>query len=138
MAQKESIFELCDQVRETAFELHCFLRHGYKESIYENGLLHRPSKKGIPAVQQVPLQVMDEDGTVLGNLEIDLVVAGELVVEIKACRTIAPEHTAQLLGYLRACRKEHGLLINFGASKLEIRKYALSKELPIHPESAPL
>ncbi|MBU1902154.1 MAG: GxxExxY protein, partial [Proteobacteria bacterium] len=39
---------------------------------------------------------------------------------------LAPEHTAQLLGYLRACQVEHGLLINFGAPKLQIRKYALS------------
>jgi len=43
--------------------------------------------------------------------------------EIKA---IIGEHTAQLLGYLRASGIEHGLLINFGASKLEIKKYVLS------------
>jgi GxxExxY protein len=45
---------------------------------------------------------------------------------LKACRALVDEHVAQLLGYLRASRMEHGLLINFGASKLEIRKYALS------------
>jgi len=39
---------------------------------------------------------------------------------------LATEHTAQLLGYLRACRVEHGLVINFGAPKLQIKKYALS------------
>jgi len=129
MAQKDSIFELCDQVRETSFSLHKFLRHGHKEKIYENGLAHRLRKQGVPAEQQVSLQVLDEDGTVLGDLEIDLLVAGQLIVEIKAAKAIAPEHTAQLLGYLRASRKEHGLLINFGAPKLEIRKYALSQDL---------
>jgi GxxExxY protein len=129
MAQKDSIFELCDQVRETSFSLHKFLRHGHKEKIYENGLAHRLRKQGISVEQQVPLQVRDEDDTVLGDLDIDLLVAGELVIEVKATKAIAPEHTAQLLGYLRACRQEHGLLINFGAPKLEIRKYALSEAL---------
>ena len=130
MAQKDSIFELCDQVRETSYSLHKFLRHGHKEKIYENGLVHRLRKQGVMVEQQVPLQVHDEDGTILGDLEIDLRIAGQLIVEIKAAKAIAPEHTAQLLGYLRACRQEHGLLINFGTSKLEIRKYALSEALP--------
>ena len=78
-------------------------------------------------MQQHPLAVYDEDGTVLGEYLADLLVAGGLIVELKACRTLADEHVAQLLGYLRACRIEHGLLINFGAPKLQIRKYALSR-----------
>ena len=45
---------------------------------------------------------------------------------LKACRAITDDHIAQVLGYLRGCRREHGLLINFGAPKLEIRKYAFS------------
>jgi GxxExxY protein len=48
------------------------------------------------------------------------------LIELKACKAIADEHTAQLLVYLRACQVEHGLLINFGAPKLEIHKYVLS------------
>jgi GxxExxY protein len=44
---------------------------------------------------------------------------------LKACKALAAEHTAQLLGYLRASRMEHGLLINFGASRLEIRKFKI-------------
>jgi len=50
-----------------------------------------------------------------------------LVVEIKACRGLVDEHLAQLLGYLRASRIEHGLLINFGAQKLQIKKYVLTR-----------
>ena len=46
--------------------------------------------------------------------------------ELKACKAIIGDHTAQLLGYLRASRIEHGLLINFGAPKLEVKKYVLS------------
>ena len=126
MTEKE-IFALCDRVRETAFALHRFLRQGHLEKVYENGLAHRLWKAGVRVEQQHPLQVRDEDGTVLGDYIADLLVENELIVEVKACRTLADEHMAQLLGYLRGCRMEHGLLINFGAPKLQIRKFALSK-----------
>lgn len=69
--------------------------------------------------------IKDEDRTVLGDYLADLFVENRLIVELKACKALADEHTAQLLGYLRASRIEHGLLINFGAPKLEIRKFAL-------------
>ena len=126
MKTQKEIFQLCDQIRETAFALHRYLRHGHLEKVYENGLANRLRKAGIQVKQQHALQVLDEDGTVLGDYFADLFVAGELIVELKACKALADEHTAQLLGYLRGSRIEHGLLINFGSSKLEIRKYILS------------
>lgn len=132
MTQKGSIFELCDKVRETSFALHKFLRHGHKEKIYENGLLFRLRKQGIEVEQQPSLNVYDEDGTLLGELDVDLLVAGELIIELKAVKSLLPEHVAQLLGYLRASRKEHGLLINIGSPVLQIKKYALSRDLD-HP-----
>jgi hypothetical protein len=49
-------------------------------------------------------------------------------VEIKACRALADEHTAQILGYLKSSRIEDGLLINFGSYKFQIKKYILSRE----------
>lgn len=113
-------------MRETAFSLHKHLRHGHLEKVYENGLAHRLRKAGLAVDQQFPLQVTDEDGTVLGDYLSDLFINGCLVVELKACKSLNDEHVAQLLGYLRACRIEHGLLINFGNPKLQIRKYALS------------
>ena len=124
---KDPIFQLCDQIRETSFALHEYLRHGHLEKVYENGLALRLRKKGLRVDQQFPLKVMDEDGTVLGDYFADLFVEACLIVELKACKAIAEEHIAQILGYLRACRIEHGLLINFGASKLEIHKYVLSR-----------
>ena len=123
---KDLIFQLCDLVRETSFALQDHLRHGHIEKVYENGLAHRLRKHGLRVRQQHPLNVYDEDGTVLGEYFADLFIDDSLLVELKACRTLAEEHTAQLLGYLRASRIEHGLLINFGAPRLQIRKYALS------------
>jgi GxxExxY protein len=122
----QEIFQLCDQVRETAFALHRYLRHGHLEKVYENGLANRLRKAGMQVEQQHALQVRDEDGTVLGDYFADLFISNELIVELKACKAIADEHVAQLLGYLRGSRIEHGLLINFGSSKLEVRKYILS------------
>jgi GxxExxY protein len=129
MKTQAEIFQLCDQVRETAFALHRYLRHGHLEKVYENGLAHRLRKVGVEVKQQHPLQVLDEDGTALGDYFADLLVAGELIVELKACKALADEHVAQLLGYLRGCRVEHGLLINFGSRKLEIRKFVLSEAI---------
>jgi hypothetical protein len=50
-----------------------------------------------------------------------------LIIELKAAKALADEQVAQILGYLRSSRVEHGLLINFGAPKFEIKKYALSR-----------
>jgi GxxExxY protein len=121
------INKLCDIIRQTAFDIHKFLRSGHLEKIYENALSHRLTKIGIQVIQQHPLDVFDEDGTLLGHFSADLFVANRLVVEIKACRILADEHIAQLLGYLRASRIEHGLLINFGGQKLQIKKYILNQ-----------
>jgi GxxExxY protein len=127
MKSNGNIFELCDHIRETSFALHRYLRHGHLEKIYENGLAHRLRKSGRVVMQQHPLQVRDEDGAVLGDYLADLFVEQRLIVELKACKALADEHVAQLLGYLRSSGMEHGLIINFGASKLQIRKYALSE-----------
>ena len=125
--EPRDINRLCDLIRETSFEIHKFFRSGHLEKIYENALAHRLTKLGIQVTQQHPLDVSDEDGTLLGHFCADLFVGNKLVVEVKACRGLVDEHIAQLLGYLRASRIEHGLLINFGAQKLQIKKYILSK-----------
>jgi len=120
------IFTLCNVIRQTSFDVHHFLRSGHREHIYENALVHRLAKKGIKVEQQPRIPVFDEDGTLLGRLKADLFVERRLICEIKSVRTLVDEHTAQLLGYLRASRVEHGLLINFGAARLEIKKYILT------------
>ena len=122
----KDINKLCDLIRETSFSIHSYLRYGHLEKIYENSLVHRLEKKGLDIKQQHPIKVHDEDGTLLGDFYADIFAENQLIVEIKACKTLSYAHTAQLLGYLRATKIKHGLLINFGASKLQIRKYILS------------
>lgn len=120
------IFTLCDVIRETSFAIHHYLRNGHREQIYENALVHRLRKKGINVQQQQAVRIFDEDGTLLGALKVDLLIEARLICEIKSTSALVSEHVAQLLGYLRASRIEHGLLINFGAPQLQIRKYILN------------
>ena len=120
-----NVFELCDIVRETGYAIHEYLRNGHVEKVYENALLHRLRKQGLHVVHQHPLTVYDEDGAKLGEFYADLFVENMLIVELKAVRHVVDEHVAQLLGYLRCSRIEHGLLVNFGAPHYYIKKYVL-------------
>jgi len=95
--------------------------------VYENALAHRLRKAGLDVKQQHPIKVYDEDGTLVGDYLADLLVAGELIVELKTAKALANEHEAQILGYLKSARLEHGLLINFGSYRFEIRKFAWSE-----------
>ncbi len=120
---EKAILDLCDHIRQTAYDLHIYLGHGHLEKVYENGLAHRLRKTGLRVNQQCPIQVHDEDGTLLGDFHADLLVEGNLIVELKACRMLVDEHTAQALGYLRATNLHDALLINFGSPKLQIKKF---------------
>ncbi len=123
----DNINALCDIVRETSFAIHKYHRSGHLEKIYENALVNRLRKQGLKVEQQFPLTVYDEDGTVLGEYYADLFIEDCLIVEIKACRAITDEHIAQLLGYLTSSRIETGLLVNFGAPKLYVKKYLMTR-----------
>lgn len=124
--QWNTINELCDIIRETSFAIHKYHRNGHLEKVYENALAHRLRKIGLKVLQQHPLAVYDEDGTVLGEYFADLFVEDRLIVELKACKSICDEHVAQIIGYLASSRIETGLLINFGGPKLFVKKYLLT------------
>lgn len=123
----KTINELCDVVRETSYAVHVYHGHGHLEKVYENVLAHRLRKLGYDVKQQFPIQVRDEDGTPIGDYLADLMIDNSLILELKAAKTLADEHLAQLLGYLKSTRVEHGMLINFGSYKFQVRKYALSQ-----------
>jgi GxxExxY protein len=118
---EEEANAICDKIRQVAYDLHVYLGVGYLEKVYENGLAHRLTKTGMKVETQVPIQVTDEDGYVLGDYIADLVVEG-IIVELKAVSTLLPMHVAQILNYLKAMNREHGLLINFGSEKFQCKK----------------
>ena len=78
-------------------------------------------KAGYKVETQVPIQVRDEDGFILGDYVADMIVGG-IIIELKAVSTLLEIHVAQLLNYLKATGLEHGLLINFGSEKFQCRK----------------
>ena len=125
----KDIKTLCDQVRQTAYDIHLYHGHGHLEKVYENALVNRLKKAGLRVKQQHPVHVYDEDGTLIGEYLADLFVDDRLIVELKTARALAAEHEAQTIGYLKSSRIEHGLLINFGSYKFGIRKYAWSEQL---------
>jgi GxxExxY protein len=113
--------ELSEAVIGAAYKVANALGYGFLEKVYENALVIELRKSGLEVAQQVPMTVYYE-GVVVGDYFADLFVAGELVVELKVARAIDDRHVAQLLNYLKACRKRVGLLINFGGTKVEVRR----------------
>ncbi|MGB4976214.1 MAG: GxxExxY protein, partial [Anaerolineae bacterium] len=119
----QNIMALCDEVRDIAYAIHVYHGHGHLEKVYENALAHRVRKAGHKVAQQHPIKVYDEDGTLIGDYFADLLIDDILIIELKTAKAIAPEHEAQILGYLKSSRMEHGMLINFGSYRFQIRKY---------------
>ncbi len=126
----KDIKTLSDRVRQTAYDIHVYHGHGHLEKVYENALAHRLRKAGLEVRQQNPIKVYDEDGTMIGDYLADLLVEGILIIELKTVKALAPEHEAQVLGYLKSARLDHGLLINFGSYKFEMRKFVWTEQKP--------
>jgi GxxExxY protein len=124
---------ICDVVRNVAYAIHVFHGHGHLEKVYENALFHRLRRAGLHVVQQAPIVVRDEDGTVIGEYFADLLVEGGVIIELKTAKALAHEHFAQILGYLKSTGLNHGLLINFGSYRFEIKKFIRTE--PVSPEA---
>lgn len=134
----EPIQELVAQIREIAYAIHVYHAHGHLEKVYENALVHRLRLAGLEVRQQHPIQVRDEDGTVIGEYFADLIVQDRLLIELKATKALAEEHTAQVLGYLKSTGLDHGMLINFGSYKFQVRKFIRTgSSFPISAYLAP-
>ena len=118
----DDVKQLCDTIRETAYQVHLKFLPGYLEKVYENTLAHRLSKQGLRVEQQYPITVRDEDGFVVGEYVADLFVEGPVIVELKAVTNLAPIHEVQLVNYLRATGVKHGMLINFGSERFQCCK----------------
>jgi len=105
-----------------AYEVSNTLGTGFVEKVYENALAHQIRKSAsFSVVQQYPIKV-SYDGVVVGEFFADMLVQEKVVVELKAVSMLKDEHIAQALNYLRASGLEICLLINFGQSKIEIKR----------------
>jgi GxxExxY protein len=98
------------------------LGYGFLEKVYRNALAIELRKLGLDVIPEARVTVY-YDGEVVGEYFADLLVAGVVIVELKAVKRLLSEHEAQLLNYLKATPYEVGLLLNFGP-KPEIRRRA--------------
>jgi GxxExxY protein len=108
---------LTEKIIGAAIEVHKILGPGLLESIYEEALCTEMELRGIPFQRQAAVDVTYK-GRVIKGQRIDLLVAGEVVLELKAASALPDAATAQVLSYLRATRLKRGLLINFNAARL--------------------
>lgn len=112
---------LTQQIIGAAIEVHRRLGPGFLEAIYENALLHELRKRGLRAESQVPVAVL-YDGIAVGEHRLDLLVEETIVVELKAIKDLEDIHFAIVRSYLNALKLEHGLLLNFRAMPLLIKR----------------
>jgi GxxExxY protein len=105
---------LATRVIGAAIEVHRHLGSGYLEVIYERAMTIELRERGIEFERQTPIGVIYK-GHAIGDHRIDLLVGGELVVELKAVDVLAPYHVSQVLSYLTSNNLDLGLLLNFGA-----------------------
>ncbi len=113
--------ELTEIVIGCAFQVANELGVGFLERVYENSLAHELRKAGIDVRQQIPIQVR-YDGVVVGDYVVDLLVEDELIVELKHSKALSDADLAQALNYLKATGRELALLINFGASRIQVKR----------------
>ena len=114
--------ELTSEIIATSIEVINELGAGFLESVYEKALLIALKEKGLKADNQVPLSVQFR-GEEVGQFFADLVVDDKVIVELKAVHKLTPEHSAQVINYLKATDVEVGLLINFGNPKLDYKRF---------------
>ena len=104
-----------------ALAVHCALGPGFLESIYQRALECELAVRGIRFESQVAVPVCYR-GEAIGLHRLDLVVDRAIVVELKSVGALLDAHLAQLRSYLRAPELRLGLLLNFNASVLGIRR----------------
>ena len=100
------------------FEVYREMGHGFLEDVYQESLEMELTEREIPFTAHPKLQLFYKGKPLKKTYEADLIVIGEIIVELKAVKTLAPEHDAQLINYLRATNKRVGYLVNFGAYPL--------------------
>jgi GxxExxY protein len=112
--------ELTQGIIKAAQNVHNTLGYGFLEKVYHNAIIIELRKMGMEAEYEKPITVY-YDGQVVGEYYADIVVAGKVILEIKAVHTLNAAHEVQLVNYLKATDIDVGLLLNFGES-LEVKR----------------
>jgi GxxExxY protein len=104
-----------------AMKVHNALGNGFQEVIYQRALKIEMERQGISFVRELDMDIHYE-GVKIGTRRVDFLVAEKIMVELKAISRLENIHLAQCLNYLEAYRLDLGLLLNFGANRLEFKR----------------
>ena len=113
--------ELTHDIIGCAMKVHSTLGPGFLESVYQKALSHELSKTGHKIECEKAITVL-YDNQVVGDFLADILVDEKIILEIKANQSLVPANEAQLVNYLTATGIDDGLLLNFGAMKLEFKR----------------
>ncbi len=95
---------------------------GFAEAVYQEALELELMASSIPHAREKVLPVYYKGKLLKKEYIADFVCYDKIIVELKAVETLAPEHDAQVLNYLKATGMQLGLLINFGSAKLQVKR----------------
>ena len=124
-------YDLSGQIIGLAMKVHSALGPGFLESVYQNALIWELRKAGFKAEAERPISVR-YDGQIVGAFTADLFVSDSVIVELKASQSLAKAYEVQLVNYLTATGFDEGLLLNFGAERLEFKKkFRLPRSEPV-------
>ena len=118
---RERLNALSEKVIGCAYAVSNSLGSGFLEKVYENALAHDLRKNGIEVEQQYSMRV-SYDEIVVGEFNADLLVEKELLIELKAAKALDQSHLAQGMNYLKASGLKLCLVLNFGKSRVEIKR----------------
>ncbi len=113
--------DLTHQIIGVYFDVYNGTSRTYPEFVYENAMKHDLEQQRIGCQRQEEYQIFYREWLV-GRQRLDLFIAGEIIVEIKAVSQLTPLHKAQTISYLKAFDKQVGLLFNFGSARSEFER----------------
>ncbi len=128
---------ITEHILGAAFEVMREIGHGFLESVYERAMIIALRSRGLTVKSQAPISVVFR-GQNVGEFYADLLIEDKVIVELKAVKALAPEHQAQVINYLNAAELAVGLLINFGAPKMDYHRLVRNKTYrPHQPDPCP-
>ncbi|RZS96710.1 GxxExxY protein [Cecembia calidifontis] len=113
------------QIVGAAMEVHKELGHGFLEKVYHEALEIELLNRNIEFVKEQKLPIYYKENKLPIVYSADFVCFDKIILEIKAISELSPEHTAQVINYLKATKMKLGILINFGSNSLEFKRIVL-------------